>query len=194
MTADDRQIRILAYLAGMKSFLVSFPVMCLSAAASFADAVTSPAVVSVQAGILCAPEPVGSLPAPDTLAGKTHLIETEPAFAATTTQVPASIGVGFGVKSQASAADGINEVMMLVTHPPMGADGVTAQSFQTRISGANPSLTFYQFDYAYELVPGTWQFTAFSGEEALFTVAFDVVDPRLVPELAGLCGYPNLLS
>lgn len=158
------------------------------------ETVRSSAIASVQVGILCAPESVGSIPAPDTLAGKTHVIETEPAFAATSRRVPASIGVGFGVKSQAQDVDGLTGVTMVVTHPPMGADAVTVQSFETSISGGNPSLTFYQFDYAYELVLGTWQFTAMAGEEVLYTAAFDVVDPRLVPELAGICGYLDLFS
>jgi hypothetical protein len=83
---------------------------------------------------------------------------------------------------------------MVVAHPPMGANAVELQSFQTRISGAGPSLTFYQFDYAYELVKGTWSMTAMSDETALFSITFEVVDPRDAPALAGVCGFLELLS
>jgi hypothetical protein len=178
----------------MKSLLVSLSLVCMTTTVAVADIVTSSVINSVQAGILCAPDPIGSVPAPNTLAGTTHIIEAEPEFVATITTVPASLGVGFGVKAQARAVDGISEVTMVVTHPPMGPDAVTLQSFQTRINGDNPSLTFYQFDYVYELVIGTWVFTAMSGDESLFSASFEVVDPRRVPELAGLCGYLDLLS
>lgn len=178
----------------MKSAFAFLPLILISATFVCAEVPTSAAVASVEAGVLCPPEPVGSIPAPDTLAGQTHVIETEPEFAAITTRVPASIGVGFGIKSQSTAVEGINGVTMVVTHPPMGANSITNQSFLTRIGGDASSLTFYQFDYAYELVLGTWQFTAVSGDETLFSKAFEVVDPRLVPELAGLCGYLDQLS
>ncbi|MEL6683242.1 MAG: DUF3859 domain-containing protein [Pseudomonadota bacterium] len=171
----------------------------MSAAFALADAAVSvvplsPDISVIEAGIICPPETVGSSPAPDTIAGTTHLIDEEPPFVTTTRVVPAVINLGFGVKAQTRIAGGINQVTMVVTHPEMGAEAVEGQSFLTRISDIEPSLTFYQFDYDYELLPGAWTMTALRDDEILYQVNFEVVPPEALPELAGLCGYQELLS
>ena len=178
----------------MKSLLSVFASLLLLASTAAADFAASSDIASVEAGIVCAPEPIGSLPAPGTLAGATHIIAAEPDFVSTTQRGPAVLGIGFGVKSMSTQPAGIDGVTIILTHPAMGNADVTTQTFETRISGNSTSLTFYQFDFAYELVLGTWQFTAMSEGEALYTVAFEVVDPRQIPELAGVCGYLELLS
>ena len=167
---------------------------CLASSIAWAEGATSPTISYLQAGIICPPEIIGSAPAPGTLAGTTHIIDQEPAFVSIARTVPAVLGIGFGIKAQSTAPDGIDGVTMVVAHPPMGASAIELQSFETRVSGDAPSLTFYQFDYVYELVKGTWRMTAMSGETALFSVSFEVVDPREAPELANICGYLDLLS
>ncbi|MEO1640767.1 MAG: DUF3859 domain-containing protein [Pseudomonadota bacterium] len=154
----------------------------------------SSVISNVEVGIVCPPEPIGSTPAPGTIAGATHIIVEEPQFVSVGSVVPAAIGVGFGVKSQAVDPAGLGAITMVLTHPPMGDAQITLQQFQTSISGQDPSLTFYQFDYPYELVEGTWMFTAMQGEQALFSVSFEVVDPLGMPSLAEMCGYSNLFS
>lgn len=151
-------------------------------------------IATLRAGVVCGPPVVGSSPAPDTIAGSTHLIAQTPPFIAEITQVPAVIGIGFGVKAQALDPDGLSGVTIIVTHPPMGDAGVTQQSYQSWISGTEPSPTFYQFDEDYERVNGTWTFTAMLDDAELFSVAFDVVPPTALPDLAGACGYGDLLS
>ena len=179
------------------SMNIRFPllfVLCIAGSLALAEGVTAPPMAYVQAGIICPPETVGSAPAPGTLAGTTHIIADEPPFVSTARRVPAVLGIGFGIKAQSVAADGIDGVTVIVAHPPMGDVAVQTQSFAPRISGGTPSLTFYQFDYAYELVKGTRHMTAMSGETILYSVAFEVVDPSQAPELAGVCGYLELLS
>ncbi len=178
----------------MKSSFALTTAFYLSVAPAWADLAASPAIASLEAGVVCAPPPVGSRPAPDTLAGVTHIIAEEPDFVTNARRVPAVLDIGFGVKAQSVNPDGAAPVTVLITHPEMGQTDVTEQSFVTSISGSDPSLTFYQFDYAYEMVLGTWEFTAMSGDEILYSVSFEVVDPRLVPELADVCGYQELLS
>ncbi len=173
--------------------------LSVSAAFAMADVAISPVPVSpdisvMQAGIICPPQTVGSTPAPDTIAGTTHLIDEEPPFVSNARVVPAVLGIGFGVKAQTPIAGGINQVTMVVTHPAMGNEAVESQSFLTRVNDVAPSLTFYQFDYSYELLPGAWTMTAMRDEEVLYQVDFEVVPPHLVPELAGVCGYLDLLS
>ncbi|WP_342077906.1 DUF3859 domain-containing protein [Yoonia sp. SS1-5] len=151
-------------------------------------------IASLQAGIICPPETVGSAPAPGTLAGTTHIIDADPPFVSTERRVPAVLGIGFGIKATAADAAGIDNVTMVVTHPPMGKTQAQVQSFGTAVSGVSTSLTFYQFDYAYELVYGTWEMAAIKDDQTLYRVRFEVVPPQQVPELAAICGFEELLS
>lgn len=169
--------------------LSAIPVMALAQSDKVTDRITS-----LEAGVVCPPESVGSAPAPNTVAGETHIIEVEPPFVSTSRRVPAVLGIGFGVKAQTAVERGLDDVTMVVTHPPMGDDAIAVQSFGTRISGVDPSLTFYQFDFSYELLPGTWQMAAMHEGEVLYNVAFEVLPPSEVPELAAVCGYLDLLS
>ena len=102
--------------------------------------------------------------------------------------------LGFGIKSRTLDSDGLSGVEMTVTHPPMGDIGAISQTFTTTIRGTDPSLTFYQFDYDYELLPGIWQMEASFGGETLYRTTFEVLPANQVPELAEICGFTELLS
>ena len=154
----------------------------------------SPAIAELQSGVICPPPTVAKQDAPDTVAGSMNLIDENPPFISNNHAVPAVVGIGFGVKARAEDLAGIPDVTMTVTHPPMGPDGTTQQSFPTRIRGGDLSLIFYQFDYRYELLPGEWTMTASAGGEVLYVARFIVVPPQLAPELARICGYEDLLS
>ncbi|MCF7698186.1 DUF3859 domain-containing protein [Loktanella sp. M215] len=167
---------------------------CPAALVAQGATMTSPAIASLETGVICPPPSVGESEAPGTLAGTTHLIEEEPPFVSKSNGVPAVIGIGFGAKSMTADLFGLQDVTMTVTHPPMGKDGITSQTFQTRIDGTEPSLTFYQFDFAYELVQGEWQMEASKDGDILFRTTFEVVAPGTVPELARICGFEDLLS
>jgi hypothetical protein len=158
------------------------------------DDYVSPRLSVIDVGIICAQEIVGLSDAPGTVAGSTNIIEGEPDFISPARFVPAVLGVGFGVKSQAQSVLGIDGVTMTVTHPPMGADGTTVQVYGTAISGQGTSLTFYQFDYDYELVVGHWQMEASVDGDVIYRVGFDVVVPDAMPQLASACGFEDLLS
>ncbi|WP_089997119.1 DUF3859 domain-containing protein [Cognatiyoonia koreensis] len=155
---------------------------------------TGPAIAALESGVICPPESTGTRPAPDTVAGITNVIVDEPPFVSTVNKVPAVMGIGFGVKAMSESAFGIDNVTMTITHPPMGDGRAKSQSFQTSISGVDSSITFYQFDYEYELLPGTWTMTATDGDEVLYTTSFQVVPPNQVPELAAICNFEELLS
>ena len=174
--------------------ILSCLLVLLLAGPSLADIRQGPLVRSLEAGIICPPESVATSPAPDTLAGETHIITEDPPFVSNSLIVPAALGVGFGIKAQSEAPGGLSGMIVRVTHPPMGEAGRTSQSFISSMSGEAPSITFYQFDHAYELVKGTWTISAFAGDTELLAVTFEVVDPRLVPELASACNFTDMLS
>lgn len=184
-----------ATIAPMRRLIYSLVFAPIAALAqSLPPDTVSPLVASMEAGVICAPETTGELEAPGTIAGTTHLIAEEPPFIAVTRRVPAVLGVGFGIKSRSIAPTGLDGVLMTVTHPPMGDGGVTTQTFETVIRGNDPSLTFYQFDFDYELLPGVWQLQATLDDEVLYRASFEVLPPEMVPELAQACGFEELLS
>jgi hypothetical protein len=165
-------------------------------AAAFAQSpdMVSPLIANHASGVICAPPTKGTSPAPGTVAGTTHLIDVEPAFVSHSRRVPAVLGIGFGIKALAVDISGIDDVLITISHPEMGDQKATAQSFGSLIRGTDPSLTFYQFDFDYELVTGIWQMEASRGTEILYRTTFEVVTPDQAPELATICGFENLLS
>lgn len=173
--------------------LMTVPFLAWSQAKLPTD-VKNDAIVQLEAGVICAPASTETRPAPDTLAGTTHVIDEDPPFVSNARRVPAVLGIGFGVKSVGSAANGLDDVTMVVTHPAMGAQKIETQTYGTFISSLSSSLTFYQFDYNYELLPGIWNMTAMQGETVLYSVNFEVLPPEQVPELASVCGFESLLS
>jgi len=157
--------------------------------------VLSPQIDFFEAGVLCAQDDGITRDAPDTVAGTTHIVEQAPPFVSTGRLVPAVIGIGFGVRASVQSIDGLDAVTMTVTHPPFADSGATQQSFITGLGAAGmPGITFYQFDYGYELAVGDWTMTATAGTETLYEVTFTVVAPTALPDLAGACGYLDLLS
>jgi hypothetical protein len=166
--------------------------VCASAAE---DDFVSPMLGLFEAGVLCAQEGGTVRLAPDTLAGTTYVVEDAPQFVSTNRVVPGVLGIGFGVRSGLASAIGQDGVLMTVTHPPLDDSGTTQQSFTTVVgSRDDPNITFYQFDYPYELALGKWTMTATYGAVTLYETTFTVVPPSALPELAGVCGYLDLLS
>ncbi len=168
--------------------------VCAAALSAAPGDQMSPMVQSMKAGIICAPLVVGTNPAPDTVAGVTNVIEGEPQFISNGRQVPAVLGIGFGVKAQAAGGTDLYDVTVNVTHPAMGDAGVTRQTYPTAISGSDLSLMLYQFDFDYELVRGPWTIEAVQHGNVILHVEFEVVAPQMVPQLAAVCGFENLLS
>ena len=183
----------------MRCFLLSSALALCGGAVVLAQAddFKSPLLGFYEAGVLCAQDPSTVREAPDTVAGTTHVIEDAPPFVSNGRVVPAVIGIGFGVRAGLFGDIGQDGIVMRVTHPAMtgGGQGATEQSFITNIgSEFSPGITFYQFDYGYELALGDWTMTATSGGVTLYETTFTVVPPSALPELAGVCGYLDLLS
>lgn len=155
----------------------------------------SPLIGSFEAGVLCAQDSGVVREAPDTVSGTTHVVEEAPPFVSNGRVVPAVIGIGFGVKSGLAADFPLEGVTMTVTHPPFAGSGATQQSFETLIrTEDDPGITFYQFDYGYELALGEWTMMARAGGVTLYEATFTVVPPSALPELAGVCGYLDLIG
>ncbi len=139
-------------------------------------------------GIYCAQEPERRDPAPDTASGHLNIVPLIPDFQFRQKLVPAEIGIGFGVL--ATAADGTfhDSVTVTVTHPPYPDSGVEVERWITDVDALGPSLMGFSFDTPNELLLGEWTFSAhtFDGEE-LFHIAFEVVQPELMPQVISTC-------
>lgn len=154
----------------------------------------APEVAIFETGVVCDPPEVSSLPAPDTVAGQTFVFEGDARFVSYNNRVPAVLGLGMGTKVQMADPAGLSDVTMSVTHPPMGPNGVTRQTHSASISGSEQTQRLYTFDLDYELLPGIWQMQAEKDGRVIYRTTFEVVPPELLPELAGACGYEDLLS
>lgn len=182
------------------TILSSAPAIILSTAwgvAVFAaeEDFVSPLIGFYEGGVLCAPNAVETRDAPDTIAGTTNVIKDAPPFVSTARLVPAVLGIGFGVRAGMSSEFGQDGVLMTATHPPLAGSDATSQSFYTYVgSFDDPGITFYQFDHGYELALGDWTMTASYGGLTLYETTFTVVSPATLPQLAGACGYLDLLS
>ncbi|MDF0600813.1 DUF3859 domain-containing protein [Psychromarinibacter sp. C21-152] len=165
-------------------------ILCLAAAcllltaAAARAAPETPGAARFEYGYFCALEPVDHGVAEETVAGVVNLIEGRPDFLKTGPLVPAQIGLGFGVLVEAKPSHaGVAD--MLVTHPPMGPEGVTEQRWVTEVSG-DLDYFGYTFDEDYELLPGEWVLSARSNGRLIYRVAFTVLDPALMPPAS--CG------
>lgn len=201
MTAEQRQgatraawIGIWpARVIGSVMFVMLVSIASLAQAQSATSDFVGEQIASFTAGLTCTPVIVGENPAPDTISGFTNRIEAFEGFSNASRRVPAVLGVSFGVQAQTKLQD-IPFVTMVVTHPPMGDEGIEVESWQTSLSMIGPRVSLFSLEHDYELVTGPWSFEARDGDTVLFRAHFEVVPPQDIPELAALCGFENLLS
>lgn len=150
-------------------------------------------IVSLQAGIFCAPPEAGRRAAPETLSGWIHVPDEPVTLRAEGFQAPAVLGMGFGVRFTLAPGPDL-PTRYTVRHPPIPPSGATAQSWNSVLQGDATDSAFFQFDIPEELQPGDWSFTIEAAGETLFTVAFTVVPPGTLPEIEALCPRGELLS
>lgn len=164
--------------------------LAASAQTTVADKV-SPLIGRFAAGLTCSMDSLGRQTATDTVNGAVSLVDDQD-FISTGRQVPAVLGLGFGVKAQLADPFAIRTVTISVTHPPMGPEGVMRQSWQMQLNGIRTQLTSFRFEDAFELVIGDWTISAVQGDLTLYRVAFTVVPIADFPGLADLCAQEDV--
>ncbi len=139
-------------------------------------------------GIYCAQEPERRDPAPDTASGHLNIVPIIPDFQFRQKLVPAEIGIGFGVLATAPLGTIHDPITVTVTHPPYPDSGIEVEQWISDIEDLGPSLMGFSFDTPNELLLGEWTFSAHTldGEE-LFHIAFEVVQPELMPQVVSTC-------
>jgi Domain of unknown function (DUF3859) len=105
--------------------------------------------------------------------------------AATTTTIPAQLGVRFGFeyKVVGAPAGEIVSLKKVTIVPPAGlrspvvAQPVKRQEDMVTSKIGDPSYTGYRFDDPWELVPGPWRIELWDGDRKLAEQTFTVVAP-----------------
>ena len=141
---------------------------------------TSPAFAQVRlidAGIICPRESSGQLvDAPGTESGFIQQIDQGMTFDLPDRTVPTLDKLSFGFRTGLKPGEPAQEVVVVVTHPPMGVRGQTRQEWSDVITPGATSLNMFTFDEDYEKVVGAWTFSIEIGDQPAVTVAFDVTE------------------
>lgn len=149
---------------------------------------TGPGLGELVYGIYCAQEPQRRDPAPETASGHLNIVPMIPDFQFRQKVVPAEIGIGFGVLVTAAPGRSEESVTVTVTHPPYPDSGIEVEQWITDLEDTGPSLTGFSFETPNELLLGEWTFAAHDRDgEELFHIAFEVVQPELMPQVISSC-------
>jgi hypothetical protein len=179
----------------MRAMRALFPLLFLAAPAFAAGDVTADMTVfaKIGAGVLCAAEASSQQEAPGTRLGFIDLVEGEITLGLPATHIPAIPGLAFGVHAMVGET-GASGVTITVTHPPMGTDGTTVETWVSDFAPGDTTANFFRFDYPEERVPGTWTLQAELDGKVLYLARFQVVDPALMPNFVSPCELPPQLS
>lgn len=104
-----------------------------------------------------------------------------------TTRVPAQIGISFGIAVRVDPVAQTEPLLAVVRHPPMGADGLTRQTWTIEARPAQAFSVGYLFEDPFEQVPGTWTFSLMRGETEVMRAAFEVRAPEDLPRTLAFC-------
>lgn len=143
----------------------------------------------VEAGIMCPElrETTDRIEAPDTETGFIDIVDGNTEFDLPDRQVPTLQHLSFGLRVALKAGEGATDFRMIVEHPPIGAEGVTRESWPDTLVPGEESLNFYTFDFPYEMVPGDWVFSIEVDGQAQVTVPFVVGGPGSNPRVDAVC-------
>lgn len=159
---------------------LAFLALCLSGLeASFALAEPSTTynakrVAEFAVGIFCKDGEKASLSVdPSTIKGSVERYSATPLLAEETQTVPAIERILFGVLAREKTDNGT--VLIKVTHPPLGADGVTVERWETNMSTSERTMHAYYLGLSDGNPVGRWTIAGSSGGIRLFYAEFDVV-------------------
>lgn len=169
--------------------------LILSACPALADEYRAkPEIIVGEIGLHCPYEIASRTAAPDTVIGTVDTIAGRASAVQLTHTVPAILGLAFGVQLKLIPGASYNDVQVLVTHPPMGEDGTTSQSWSTDTQSAGWTVNMYRFDFPQELLPGTWNISLVGDGRVVFSTDFNVIAPPAGMTLEGICSGKDILS
>ena len=150
--------------------------------------------LTLDAGIICKEGDRRREAAPDTRSGFIEVIDGPSTLGQSARRIPAVPGLGFGVVAQMHETAEAQGVTLVVTHPPMGADGTVRESWQSDFLPGEAIVNFFSFDLAEERVTGPWTMEALHQGRLLYSAQFEVVDPAAMPNFVSPCEEPPRVS
>ena len=151
----------------------------LIAQSGFAET-RAPGASTFSFGIYCAEEGLEQVEAEDTISGVVNLLPYTPEFVRRTPVIPARLGIGFGVHVTV-LPEFAGTAVIETTHPPMGPNGVTVETWVTDFTADRVSHNGFTFEHDYELVQGDWSISASINGRLIYHVDFTIVDPGFAP-------------
>lgn len=150
-----------------------------------APPLTDPQVTIVDFGIYCRPGIVGQEAAPDTELGYINLFSENPVIRYHQQQVPAALGVSFGVILR-SEID-VPSARMQSFKPGQTEPDI----WYADLWAGDETSRGFTFEFEEELVIGTWVQEAWDGDRLLYRIEFEVLPPSALPDEVSNC---NLMS
>ena len=160
-------------------------VAAMPALAELAPVRTAPGLVIEKLGIYCKLESEGREAAPGTDLGYVQVLSATPEFAFEQREIPARLGISFGI--MAISDRDIPQARIEVSRPGLSKPDVWYSDFNAGVS----EVRGFSFDFAHELVPGIWRFSAHDGDLLLYSVEFEVLPGSELPGVSSDC---NLLA
>lgn len=144
--------------------------------------VTAPGIELTEVGIFCHAAASATEEAPDTTLGYVTLLPQTPELAFRQRQVPARIGVQFGVivRSDRTISGVRNETWMPGSSHP--------EVWHVDLPADRPLARGFMFEYPHELRIGTWRMDAFDGDTLLYSVEWEILSPDDLPGIGSDCG------
>lgn len=156
-----------------------------AALAELSSPIIGPGITLQEIGIYCRADAETTEPAPETTLGYIFLLESMPELAFKQRQVPARLGISFGL---VVTADYDITGARIDTWRP---GGTKPDVWYSDFAAGVPQMGGFSFDFADELITGLWRMEAYDGDTLLYSVAFDV---RPGSEMPGVTSDCNLLS
>lgn len=144
--------------------------------------VTAPGIELVELGIFCQADTAATEAAPETSLGYITLLDRPPELAFRQQEVPARIGVQFGVIVQSDQTiSGVrNETWMPGAERP--------EVWYVDLLAGRPQTRGFLFEYPEELRIGTWRMDAFDDDTLLYSVEWEVLPGDALPGVGSDCG------
>lgn len=174
--------------------LAGLAALAAPVAADPAESFAHDPLILLDYGVICQVTTQGARPAPDTLLGEINLIDQSREMDVTTRVVPAKAGISFGIKFALRPGAGARDMMVIVTHPPMGPEGMTRESWTAPIAEGSSSLNLFTFEFPYEMVPGDWVMALEADGERLMEQRFEVVSELAAPGVLSVCYGRDFVS
>ncbi|MEZ5798943.1 MAG: DUF3859 domain-containing protein [Paracoccaceae bacterium] len=145
----------------------------------------APQIELVDFGVYCQMDTVEREPAPETSLGYINVLSGTPEFQFRQLQVPALLGVSFGVQIRPDID--YPQARMMTWKPGQ----TTPEVWYTDLHAGALKTRGFTFEFEDEVQPGLWTMEAWAVDDLLYRVEFEVLPPSELPGIGSDC---NLLS